>query len=142
MCLNVERESEIKELEAAILSAQTQPRLALGRTVRPEIGADKVAVLEQLSRTKAELEEEGMKDQARIAAEQQLQPTKATLEHELHMRDQQFNEATARLQHALLVKGQAIATYQQQTYQLQHQNEMNKQAIASAQQQFNHHVKA
>ena len=158
MYLTIEREREIKELkeracqlEEEKLSSQKQTRLALARAVSAEIEADKVPVLEQqLAQTKTDLEEQiHMKDQARIAAEQQLQQTKAALEDELHMKDQAerlFNETRAGLQHAILVKDQVIATFQQQLHQmresLEHQTEINKQAMVSAQQQFSHRVKA
>ena len=140
------------QMEEELASAQRQSRLALARAVSAEIEADKVPVLEQqLQQTKGNhlKEQIQMKDQARIAAEQQLQQTKATLEHERHMKDQaeqQFSETSAGLKHAILVKDQAIATFQQQIHQmkesLEHQTEVNKQAMVSAQQQFNHHVKA
>ena len=112
---------EIHLLKDELASAQTERKLALTRAVRPEIQADKVAVLEQqLSQTKTNLQEQiRMKDQARIAAEQQLQQTKSDLQHEI------------------LVKDQAVGTLHHQLHQMkEHQTEMKEQAILSAQQQF------
>ena len=75
---HLERERELKalkervrQLEDEVTSAQRQTRQVFARAVRAEIEADKVQVLEQLSQTKNNLEEQiQMKDEARIAAEQ------------------------------------------------------------------------
>ena len=108
---------EIHLLKDELASAQTERKLALTRAVRPEIQADKVAVLEQqLSQTKTNLQEQiRMKDQARIAAEQQLQQTKSDLqEHQTEMKEQailsaqqQFDRMKATLEHQIEEKEQA-----------------------------------
>ena len=138
-----ELKKQVRQIEGELASAQRQSRLALARAVRAEIEVDKVPVLEQqLSQTIINLEGQiQMKDQARIAAEQQLQQTKATLEHEIQMAEQQFNQEKAGLQHEIQVRDQKISSLQQQIYQAEKFLEHRKQAAMSAQQQFSHRVK-
>ena len=107
--------------------------------------ADKVSVLKQhLSQAKTDWHEQiCMKDKARIAAEQQLQQTQATLEHEIHMKDQaewKFNQEKAGLQHEIEARDQENASLRKQIHRmkanLQCQTEMNKQAMVSSQQKI------
>ena len=81
-----------------------------------------------------------MQVQARVAAEQQLQQTKAALEHEIYLKDkveQQFNEEKAGLLHEVHVRDQKLLILHQQAYELkeslEHQTDTNKQAMVSAQ---------
>ena len=76
-------------MEEKVATAQKQARLALARAVS-EVKADQVPVLQQqLSDTKATLEEQiHRQDEARLAAQQQFDQTKAALEHQIRVRDQ------------------------------------------------------
>ena len=121
LVFSVEGEKEIQKLQHKVYqlkdelaSAQAECKFA---QTRAELQANKVSVLEQLSRTKTNLEQEiRMKDQA---AEQQLQQTKADLHHKIQVKDQE------------------IVTLSQQLHEMkEHQTEVEEQAIASAQQQF------
>ena len=85
MSYTVERDVNVQEdvlrMEDNLATAQTQVRLALARAVKAEEEADRVPALEQqLSETKANLEQQiHMKDEERVAVQQQFDKTKVEL---------------------------------------------------------------
>ena len=115
-------------MEEKVATAQRQARLALVRAVS-EVKAGQVPVLQQqLSDTKATLEEQiHRQDEARVAAQQQFDQMKAALEHQIRVRDQ----TNAALQQ----------TYHQMKANLEHQIELKERARVSTQQQF-HQIKS
>ena len=85
MSYTLERDVNVQEdvlrMEDNLATAQTQVRLALARAVKAEQEADRVPALEQqLSETKANLEQQiHMKDEERVAVQQQFDKTKVEL---------------------------------------------------------------
>ena len=78
---DVNVQDDVLRMEDNLATAQTQVRLALARAVKAEQEADRVPALEQqLSETKANLEQQiRMKDEERVAVQQQFDKTKVEL---------------------------------------------------------------